>query len=190
MFRMDKFIPSQETLPKKLLAVCTVVLSFVLFFSTFLPSSALALPENKYGVSCRIFRSKKAQVPVFAEADRRSEVVGRLSRSEEVCGMSETKDFVTVLWNRDEAADAPPKKDVPRAFVRLVDVWHPKNEVAAQTNQAKEWWKMRQNGVVPDDPLFWLRPFLSFFGISKQDVPIPQAAPAKTPTPVDEEAEQ
>lgn len=117
---------------------------------------------------CRAFRAKKHGVPVYREADRRSEVLGRLERSQSICGIAELKDFVRVQW-----------PEVEQAYVRVVDVWPPKGEGMSKQFGPQEWWKMRREGIVPDDPFAIVR---QIFGISPDGSQAP-AIPAAQPTP-------
>ena len=63
-----------------------------LFVIIFLPFHA-SLGDSP----CRAFRAKKQGVPVYREADRSSEVLGRLERSQPICGIAELKEFVTQI---------------------------------------------------------------------------------------------
>ena len=148
------------------------------------PPPVVSAPENPSdphlpGFACRAFRTKRHDVPVYREADRRSEVLAKLTRSTEVCGLAETRDFVTILWQPKTgelgagvpAPTPPPPGDTPHAYIRTVDLWPPRNEPSGGRTAVKDWWTFHQQGGVPDDPLFWLRPLISFFGFSQQNTP-------------------
>lgn len=147
------------------------------------------------GPPCRGYRAKRQGVPIYREADRQSEVLGKLERSEEVCGLAETREFVSILWPRSpevkakveereaSATPTPVTETAPsatpyaHAFVRTVDLWPPRGELDPNRNPLKEWWLMRQNGLVPDDPLGFFRSLLPFFGDSPQNAPSPGGKP-------------
>ena len=147
-----------------------LVLSSVLNLSAL---STGALAEEASSPFCRSFRAKRQDVPVYREPNRASEVIGRIARSEEVCGLAEGKDFVSIRWDSAEKVDGV----LPHAFVRTVDLWPPRGEPDPERGSLKEWWTLRQNGVVPDDPFAYFRGLLSFFGISPQNAPTPRGTP-------------
>ena len=132
----------------------------------------LAEEPNPGNPTCRAFRSKANNVAVYREADRRSEVIGRLARSEAVCGIAETKEFVSILWVSAGNGEKPEEKPVDQSvYVRVVDLWPPRRENSTAPMDAKQWWALRQNGDVPDDPFALIRSTLPFFGDSPQNGP-------------------
>lgn len=105
--------------------------------------------------NCSYYRAKKADVPVYREADTASEVIDRLRLGEEVCYVGERAAFAIVDWSKQPVirSGAPVGAEAQR-FVRLVDLWPPRESGAGGWG-ISDWW-MRYGGAM-DDPLGGLR---------------------------------
>ena len=117
-----------------------------------------SLPELS---NCSFYRSKKREVPVYLESNTAAEVVGRLGLGEEVCYVGEVGAFVILDWSKQwriRGGTAPDgAQPHERGFVRLVDLWPPREQVGSPSAGwgVTDWW-MRYGGTM-DDPLGGLR---------------------------------
>ncbi len=104
--------------------------------------------------NCSFYRSKKADVPVYLEADTASGVLDRLKLGEEVCYVGERAEYAILDWSKQgiiRGAAAPAKE---QAYVRLVDLWPPREHRSSGWGLS-DWWG-RYGGAM-DDPLGGLR---------------------------------
>ena len=105
--------------------------------------------------NCSYYRSKKADIPVYRDADTASEVVARLRLGEEVCYIGERAAFAIVDWSKQAVIRGAAESGAEeQRFVRLVDLWPPR-ESQSHGWGISEWW-MRYGGAM-DDPLGGLR---------------------------------
>jgi len=125
------------------------------------PKVDLSRPEF---ANCSWYRSKKADVPVYKEPDSTAQIEGRLNRGEKACYIGEQLGFAIIQWGLQPALrGGTPEKEEHRGYVRLVDLWPPRNEPEPINDKVKDAYKFRQAGGVNEDPLWMLRPFLDIF---------------------------
>ena len=123
-------------------------------------------PPAAKSANCSDYRSKRAEVPVFAKPDPTSRIVSRLALGTIVCYIGERSSFAIVEWQVPPDPDSDESEPSPIAYIRLSDLWAPgdRGEAESGDSQLKEYYRYRQTGTAPDDPLWLLRPFLRLFG--------------------------
>ncbi|MFN8390962.1 MAG: hypothetical protein U0136_11795 [Bdellovibrionota bacterium] len=117
--------------------------------------------------NCSYYRSKRAQVPVFQDAETRSPVIDRLALGEEVCWIGEQNGFAILDWDKQQVIRGEElKPSGARAYVRLVELWEPRprhENSRSVVDRLRDYYYYRQSGGVPEDPFWVARPLLSPF---------------------------
>lgn len=173
-------------------SVITVTIIKAILFGTFLlpqiahadekqvPTAAVPVPVSLCVGG--LYRSKIEGVPVYADAAKTSQVLAKLSLGAEVCYLGERESFAIVEWPlrtekiiplpEAEKADSDPQRKL--AYVRLVDLWEPRDRARKRRtgllSTLKDYYYYMRSGGVPDDGLAPYRPLLNSVAPSDTDV--------------------
>lgn len=121
-------------------------------------------PASEIAKKCSLYRSKRDEVPVYAEPSTASEVLGHLGRSEKTCVVGEKGEFAIVRWDLQpavrEGRTVAGNDTLALGYIRLPLLWEPREGGSSPTNP------LDPHTVTPDDPLWFLRPLLNLFSPS------------------------
>lgn len=128
-----------------------------------IPPQATASSSNESLSNCSLYRSKRKEVPVFAEPSTTSEIIDRLGRSEKICYIGETKDFAIAQWDKQALLRNQSPEPTPRlGYIRLVELWEPRTSPGTLSKQAQEQYRYQQQGGVSDDPFWYFRSLVNW----------------------------
>jgi hypothetical protein len=141
-------------------------------------------PEEIGECTGLLYKSKKDDVPVYAEADKTSEVIARLSIGEVVCYVGEQDDFAVLHWRIDKNKSADSQTQL--AYSRLVDLWpSDQYQVKGEANRGtqkrkgfmstlKSYYYYMRSGGVPEDGLAPYRHIIDSVRVKPAPMPTPE----------------
>ncbi len=136
----------------------------------------LQLKESCSGV---LYRSKKDEIPVYAEPDETAQVVYRLKLGEKVCYIGEKGSFAILNWESFLSSEERELSKEKLAYSRLVDLWPPKDGsgkkehlpgLAGFFSKARSIFQRMGYGHPPEDAL---EPYEPIIGPFKNNDPQP-----------------
>lgn len=130
------------------------------------PSPTVSSGDNRELPECNgfVYRTKRADVPVFAEPDSATEVLTKLPLGERVCRVGVQADFSILT---DVAGTGAERRLV---FVKSTDLWSPNAPAPVVTSQEmpafqrlKSFIEYVQSGGIPEDGLMPYRTIIGPF---------------------------